>query len=148
MAKEIDDRDLLNLINDKTAQIWVNGEEIAEAISYDLEVSEEIEEIDTFGLHGAVSKGTKCSGKYKILRRYSRSLKQEIENMKNGRLTYFDLTVKVENNDGKEERIVVTDCWMTKHDLAGIEKGKGKQEKEIPFGFVIDNVGVESVIEE
>ena len=142
-----DNRDVLNLINDQKAVIWINGEEIAEAVSYDLEASEEIEDIDTFGMHGAVSKGVKCTGKYKILRRYSRSLKKEVENMKNRRLTYFDITVKVENDEGKEERVVVTDCWMTKHDLAGIEKGKGKQEKEIAFGFIIDNVRVEGTID-
>lgn len=139
--------DLINLVKDVNATVWVNGDRVLEAIAFSAEATPEINDVSTLGSNGSTGlfKGCKCQGKYKVKKRYSRGLKSEVENLKKGRLTYFDISFKVEDGLGNQERVSITDCWLTKHTLAEVEKNKDV-EVEYPFGFNIDNVNIESQI--
>lgn len=140
--------DLINLVRDRNATMWVDGDRYLEAMGFSAEATPEISDVSTLSSNGStgILKGVKCQGKYKVKKRYSRGLKKEVDNLKDGKLTYFDIRFKVEDGLGNEEIVNITDCWLTKHTLAEIEKNK-ETEIEYPFAFNIDNVTVEREIE-
>lgn len=124
-------------INGTFAQVYVDGVEVADAISAKAEIDIDTVDVPMLGTLGKKKKmiGYEGKGEIKLNKTTSRFVKLLTANLKSGKATTVQILIKVSDPDAAgAERFLIKDAMLTKLTLADVE-AKKITEETIPFVF-------------
>lgn len=119
-------------------RVWYNGDLWMEVQQFEAKVTAEREDVQIGLSMDTKINGLRGEGTLRLLKVYTRTNKTVLEDWKAGRDPRGTLIGAIADPDavgGQDERIQIDNVWFNELTLLSFEKGAGKTEQEIPFGF-------------
>lgn len=124
-------------INGSYGFLWLDGERVAEVLSFEAKVVGNRKEVYQSGSNDVESKllNVKGEGSMKFKKVFSRGVNKFLESWKRGEDVRCKLEAKLDDPDAHgAERMTIDDAWFTEITAMQFEAGQAL-ERDMPFGF-------------
>lgn len=119
-------------------RVWYNGDLWIEVQQFEAKVTAEREDVQIGLSIDTKINALRGEGTMRLLKVYTRTNKRVLEDWKAGRDPRGTFISAIDDPDaagGQDERIQLDNVWFNEMTLLAFEKGVGKTEQEVPFGF-------------